>query len=101
MLSLPADGRVGVEVGSRVTGSSQRLRWTLAGLVALALAAPFENEFNRNFALNNLMLGSIYLGAGAYGPAMVPLRRAGKVMAAWVCMNPRSQPSGRSIFSSR
>ncbi len=47
---------------------------------ALALAAPFENEFNRNFALNNLMLGSIYLGAGAYGPAMVPLRRAGKVM---------------------
>ena len=47
---------------------------------ALSLAAPFENEFNRNCALNNLMLGSIYLGAGAYGPAMLPLRRAGKVM---------------------
>ena len=28
-------------------------------------------------------------------------RRAGSVMAAWVCMKPRNQPSGRSIFSSR
>jgi len=47
---------------------------------AFTLTTPFETEFNRDFALNNAKLGSIYIGAGAYGPAMSPLRRAGKVM---------------------
>ena len=28
-------------------------------------------------------------------------RRMGSVMAAWICMKPRSQPAGRSTFSSR
>ena len=47
---------------------------------AFTLTTPFETEFNRDFALNNAKLGSISIGAGAYGPALSPLRRAGKVM---------------------
>ena len=47
---------------------------------AIALTAPYAQEYNRNFALNNAALGSLYLASGAYGPAMAPLRCAGKVM---------------------
>ena len=47
---------------------------------AVELAQPFENDLNRNIALNNANLGTMYMTCGAYGLALPPLSRAGKVM---------------------
>jgi|GEM_PF-3319808 len=47
---------------------------------AAKLARPFQNKLNRNFALNNAKLATIYFTDGAYDLAFSPLLNAGKVM---------------------
>ena len=47
---------------------------------AAELARPYENNLNRNFALNNAKLATIYFTDGAYDLAFSPLLNAGKVM---------------------